>query len=495
MDVLSTSATALRERLRGRELSALDLLEATLARIEAVNGAVNAVVAIDRDGARAAASDSDRRLAAGEGRPLEGLPITIKDAFDVKGLVSTAGAPAYRDRVPEADAAAVARLRQAGAVILGKSNVPAFCGDFQAFNAIHGTTNNPYDLARSPGGSSGGAAAAVASGMSAFELGSDFGGSIRWPAHACGLFGLKPTWGVVSTLGHVPPPPGTAQESDFTVAGPLARSAADLDLVLEAIAGPPALDGVRPRLEPPARARPRGLKVALWPDDPFAPVDRTVRAAVEEAASLLEGTGAEIDPSARPAFAFAEEFETFGLFNHAIIAAGLPAELRERIAARAGEFAADDRSHPALQARGAGLSPETWRELEERRTRFRRAWAAFFQEFDVLLCPPAPCPAIPHDHNRDFHARRLSVSGGERPYFDLLIWSSLATLGSLPAAVAPVTRTDAGLPVGVQIVAREGADRTAIAVAGMLEELGCGFTPPALSALPEGERSTREATG
>lgn len=485
MDCLTLSAGELRQRLGRRDLSSAELLRATLARIEAVNPALNAVVALDAEAAGLAAREADRRLAAGEARALEGLVVTVKDTFDVEGLVSTAGAPVYKDRVPDTDAAAVARLRQAGAVILGKTNVPAFSGDFQAFNAVYGTTNNPWDLSRSPGGSSGGAAVPVATGMSAFELGSDFGGSIRWPAHACGLFGHKPTWGLVSTKGHVPPPPGITAESDFSVAGPIARAAADLDLVLDVIAGPPSTEGLKPRLDPPRRPDPKGLRVAVWADDPFAPVDAPVRDAVLRAARLLEDAGAQVDAAARPDFSFAEAFEVFGLFNHAIVTAGLPAEVRDKIAARASSFAPHDRSHRALQARGARLDAERWAECQARRRAYQGAWAAFFERFDVVLCPPAPVAAIPHDHRPNFHARTIHVNGVERPYFDLLIWSSLATLSSLPASVAPVTRTPEGLPVGVQIVAAGGADRTAIAVARMLEELGCRFTaPPAAKASP-----------
>src|SRR5918911_347676 len=255
MDLLAFPAHALRDRLLARDISAVELLEATLERIAAVNPAVNAVVGLEAEPARAAARDSDRRIAAGEARPLEGLPITVKDAFDVAGLRSTAGAPAYKDRVPAADAAAVARLRAAGAVILAKSNVPTFVTDFQSYNPVYGTTNNPWDLTRSPGGSSGGAAAAVAAGMAAVELGSDLGGSIRWPAHACGIFGLKATWNLVSLWGHVPPTPErrTPRNPDLMVAGPMARSAADLDLVLSVVAGPRDLTVSTP-LAPPPRA-------------------------------------------------------------------------------------------------------------------------------------------------------------------------------------------------------------------------------------------------
>ncbi len=475
-------ATGLRETLLRRELSCAELLSVTLERIDRINPSLNAVVALDPDGAVRAAAESDRRIAAGEARALEGLPITIKDAFDVAGIVSTAGAPAFRDRVPEADAVVVARLRAAGAVIVGKTNVPPFSGDFQATNPIHGATNNPWDIARSPGGSSGGAAAAVAAGLAAFEVGSDLGGSVRWPAHACGIFGLKPTWGLVSTRGHVPPAPGINAESDLTVAGPLARSARDLDLVLDVIAGPPRLDGVRPRLPSPSRTSPRGLRVALWSHDTFAPVQGDVREAVEKAADLLAREGAQVDEAARPAASFAEMFETYALINHAIVAAGLPQKIRDRLAEAAKDFAPEDRSHRALQARGARLDVGTWRRLQEARAGFKRAWEEFFQSYDVVLMPPAPVVAIPHDATPDFHARSLDVDGVPRPYFDFLIWSSLATLCHLPAAVAPVLRNRQGLPAGVQIVAAEGADRTAIAVAGMVETLTGGFVPPPAAA-------------
>ncbi|MDJ1157733.1 amidase [Chelatococcus sp. SYSU_G07232] len=480
MDLLNEPAHAILAALDRRELSAAELLDETLERIAAVNPALNAIVALDTEAARTAADAADARRGKGEARALDGLVITIKDAFDVAGLVSTAGAPTYRERVPERDAAAVARLRAAGAVILGKTNVPAFSGDFQAYNPIYGATNNPWDRSRSTGGSSGGAAAAVATGMSAFELGSDLGGSIRWPAHACGIFGLKPTWGLVSTRGHVPPPPGVTAEGDLVAAGPLARSAADLDLVLSVIAGPADPDGVKPRLAPPRRTTPAGLRVALWANETFAPVDASVSGAVERAGALLAGAGATVDAAARPAFAFEEAFEVYALMNHAIVAAGLPQKVRDRLAADAVNYAPGDLSHRALQARGARLDAGTWVALQERRQALKTAWDAFFRDWDVVLMPPAPVPAIPHDHSPDFHARTLDVNGEKRPYFDFLMWSSLASGAHLPAAVAPVAQTAGGLPLGVQIVAAEGADRTAIAVAGMLEALGCRYRVPPL---------------
>jgi amidase len=480
MDLLSLPATALRERLLGRHLSSVELLDATLGRIAAVNPAVNAVVAVDPERARSAAAESDRRIAAGEARPLEGLAITVKDSFDVAGLRSTAGAAPYRERVPDTDAAAVARLRAAGAVILGKSNVPAFTADFQAYNGIYGVTNNPWDLARSPGGSSGGAAAAVAAGMSAFELGSDLGGSIRWPAHACGLFGLKTSWNLVPLWGHVPPAPERrmARNPDLVVAGPLARSAADLDLVLPVLAGPRDDPRLMTPLAPPRAAAPKGLRVALWVDDPFAPAEAAVRAAVRRAAGLLAEAGAIVDETARPSLRFQDAFEVFSLLNHAIVASSLPPRVRARLQQAASSVAPGDLSHRALQARGARMTPGLYQEVRARKQRLMAAWARFFERFDVVLCPPAPVLAIPHDHRPDVHARTLDIDGAARPYMDFLIWASLASVADLPAAVAPVMRGAAGLPAGVQIIAAPGEDRSAIAVAAMLEALGCRFEPP-----------------
>ncbi len=315
MDLLTRPATEILAALGRREVSAVELADAALARIAALNPALNAVVAQDAEAARAAARASDARRAKGLDGLLEGLPMTIKDAYDVAGLPSTAGAPSWKDRVPEADAVPVARLRAAGAVILGKSNVPPWSGDWIAENPLYGRTNSPWDPARSPGGSSGGAVVAVSTGMSALELGSDLGGSIRWPAHATGLFGLKPTWGLVSMRGHRPPPPGVDVEGDLAVAGPLARSARDLDLMLSVIAGPPALDGVRPVIDPPRRTGPKGLRVGLWASDPFAPADAAVVAGVRRAADLLAAAGAIVDDAARPAFTFAESFEVYALLN------------------------------------------------------------------------------------------------------------------------------------------------------------------------------------
>ncbi len=426
-------ATAQLALLAARELSAVELLDAHLARIARLNPLLNAVVGLDAARARAMAQASDARRARGEAGALDGLPISVKDAFDVAGFVSTAGAKAYADRVPEEDAAAVARLRAAGAVILGKSLVPTFSGDFQSFNPVHGVANNPWDADFSPGGSSGGAAAAVATGMSAFELGSDLGSSIRWPAAACGVYGLKTTWSLVSSWGMVPPPPErrTARNPDLVVAGPIARTPDDIELVLGVIAGGREPGSPAPVvLAPPRKWQAEGLRVAVWADDPFAKADRTVRDAARRAGRLLEAQGAVVEETARPGFSYEEAYEVFALLNHAIVAYGLPPKVRARIQSLAAQFAPGDLSHRALQARGARMTPGFYQQVQARRMAVKKQWARFFERFDAVIAPAAPVAALKHDHEPDLFARTLDVDGAARPYLDFSCgprWRAAAT--------------------------------------------------------------------
>ncbi|MFZ0496840.1 MAG: amidase [Methylocella sp.] len=483
MPDLLDSASSLRAALLRREFSARDLLGSTLAAIERLDPALNAIVQTDAASAWRGARDSDARIARGEARPLEGLPVTIKDCFEVAGMVTSAGAPALQNYIPNEDASAVARLRRAGAIILGKTNVPIFTGDFQAYNSIYGTTNNPWNPGFSPGGSSGGAAAAIATGMSALELGSDLGGSIRWPAHCCGIFGLKTTWNLVSTYGHIPPMPELRLERnpELLVAGPLARSAADLGLALDVLAGPRDPSMPAEAHASPRNTSPRGLRVALWLDEPFAPVDATVAAAVRKAALMLEEAGAIVDESARPAVSFEEAWEVCAVLTHALIGAGLPDKARDKLAAREHDSSAGDLSHRALQARGMRLSTPDFLGIQARRQRLRQEWARFFEHIDVVLCPPAPTGPIRHDQKPDPHARSIEVNGNQRPYFDLMLWACLATGAGLPAAVAPAMLGVDGLPRGVQIIAASFEDRTAIACAAMLEALGASFKAPPMA--------------
>ncbi|MDI9847597.1 amidase family protein [Rhodoblastus sp. 17X3] len=474
----AASSAVWRKGLTRRDFSARELLSAVWERVLQRNPVINALAAYDIEAAERQAAEAERRYARGEARELEGLPITIKDSFETAGLATTCGMEELADYCPQQDAVAVERLRAAGAVIFAKTNVPRLTGDFQTHNAIFGVTSNPWDPSRTAGGSSGGAAAAVASGFCAFDLASDLGGSIRWPAHACGLYGLKPSWSRIPLAGHIPPLPAMRLKSppDMAVAGPLARSAADLDLVLCLTAGPQ--NAMECGHFPPVRkTRPEQLRLALWLDPDFAPVDSDVEAAVRLGAEALGRAGALVEET-RPAVAFAEVFEIYSTLSFAIGFAGLSPSERARFAESAKDFAPEDKSYRAMRARAARIDAASFSRLVERRAVIREGFAAFFRHYDAILCPPAPCLAFPHDLSPDPMARRLPTSVGELPYYDLLKWASLASLSHLPATVAPVALNPQGLPCGVQIICALNADREAIAIAGMIENLTGGFRAP-----------------
>jgi amidase len=474
------SASALRGALDAGEVSSRELLEHQLARVEALDPAVNAVVTTDPDAARAAADAADRARAAGERRPLLGLPMTVKDCFETAGMRTTGGVPELASHVPARDADAVARLRAAGAVLFGKTNTPTWASDWQTWNPLFGRTANPWDPARSPGGSSGGSAAALAAGLVPLELGSDIGGSIRVPAHWSGVCGHKPSHGLVPQRGHIPPPPGDRAEADLNVVGPLARAVDDLELALDVLAGPPADRAVAWRLAlPPPRARTlRELRVAAWLDDADFPVDDAMHAVLVETVDALRGEGVRVDDAARPAFRLREAVDVYlDLF--------MPLNTRFQddasfaalvVGAEALPADADDLLARSLRAQ-AGRHRD-WLRAHERREAMRARWDAFFREVDVLLCPVNPCAAIPHDVDTPIFARQVTVSGRPRPYLELIAWPALVTVAWLPSTVVPVGRTPEGLPVGVQVVAPYLEDRTGLAFARGLEALRGGFQPP-----------------
>ncbi len=466
--------------LADRSISAVEFAKLTLARIDKLNPAINAVITLDAEAALAAAADADVRFAAGTARPLEGLPVTLKDALDTAGMRTSCGAPNLKDRVPDTDSTIAARLRAGGAIIIGKTNVPVFCGDFQSASPISGRTANPWNAAFSAGGSSGGAAAAVATGMASFEVGTDQGSSVRWPCATNGITGLKSSWGLISTWGVIPPPPEkrTVRNVDVVSAGPMTRHAADLDLLLPILAGPRDIAVRGHALTAPRRTDPKGLRVAVWLDEPAAPVDGRVADGVRAAAAALAAGGAIVDETARPPFRFEEAYEVFALLNHWLVGYGLPPKVRDKIASRAASFAPGDLSHAALQARGMRMTPSLYQELNARRLRLKRQWAQFFTRHDVLLCPAAPVAMLPHQDDPNVMARTLEVNGEPRPYLDFLLWAAPAAACDLPAAAAPCGFTPEGMPRGVQIIASALEDRTAIGVAGMIQDAFGGFRSP-----------------
>ncbi len=474
------STSALASMISAQQISARDLLETYIKAMTRHNPRLNAIVAADLDAARTHADAADEALARGENwGALHGVPFTIKDAFETKSLVTTGGAPEWRKHVPDRDADAVARLRQAGAVIFGKTNVPLYSGDWQSFNEFYGRTNNPWDLEKTPGGSSGGAVAALAAGMTGGDIGSDIGGSIRLPAHFTGLFGHKPSFGLVSPRGHIPGPPGRLSTGDLSVAGPLGRSAADLDLVLSVLVAPRPEDrATRLELPEPRFSKPQDLRVAVCADDPFCPVSNATTKAVIAAARTLEGAGAHVVFDARPKIDFTDLLELHLVLMTALISTGFPKSVRKWLTAHASTVSDDDRDMLSFQARGAALTYSDAMVLWEKREQARARWADFFENFDVFLCPAGPVGAINHDTARSIPDRRIMVDGKERGYMDLLPWMALATPTYLPASVAPAGVDDSGMPVGVQIVGPFQEDRTTIAVAALLEKTHKNFVAP-----------------
>ncbi|HEY2751512.1 amidase family protein [Phenylobacterium sp.] len=451
-DTLDASATDIVEALAARRVSALELADEAIARIEARDGPINAVVVRDFDRARDAARAADAALARGERRPLLGLPMTVKESHNVAGLKTTWGFDFAKDFVAAGDSVGVSRLKAAGAVILGKTNIPVSLADWQSVNPIYGRTKNPFDLERTPGGSSGGSAAALAAGMVPLEFGSDIGGSIRVPAAFCGVFGHKPSFELIPVRGHAPmgadgvPPP-------LSVVGPLARSAADLSLALGVLAGPSSEQarGYRLALPPARHAGLADFRIMVLTAHPSAQVDSEVRSAIEAIAVRLEGLGSRVSRGSA---------------------------LLPDLAKAHGAYM--DLLNTAMAMRGPEPPKTTaaeWMAMLDRQVEIRRQWANLFEDIDVVLTPAFGTAAYPHD-SRDPGERTLTLDGAQTPYFAQLAWPGLASLGNLPATAVPIGQTLAGLPIGMQVIGPYLEDHTTIGFARLLEREFGGFRRP-----------------
>ena len=447
-DYATTGAADMAAALAARQVSAVELFDAAVARIDAVDGPINAVVVRDFDRARDAARAADEALARGERRPLLGVPMTVKEAFNVAGLPTTWGLEAAKDWIAPDDAVVVTRLKAAGAVILGKTNVPPNLGDWQSGNPIYGRTNNPLDLARSPGGSSGGSAAALAAGMVPLEFGSDIGGSIRVPSAFCGVYGHKPSYDLVPGRGHQPPGV-TGVEPPLGVVGPMARSVRDLELALEVTAGPDLEDAAGYRLDLPGTRHRRlaDFRVLMLDSHPLAPVDKEIRAALGRLAQTLEVTGASVARSSKLLPDLAAAHRIYLTILLTAMSRGTPASPQQITA------------HAYLDA------------LDEQ-ARIRGCWRTLFESFDVVIAPVLGVVAFPHiDPGVTWADRRLMIDGRPEPFGDQLAWPGIATLANLPATAVPLGATTDGLPIGAQIIGPYLGDRTTLALAGLIGEL------------------------
>ncbi|MCU1346445.1 MAG: hypothetical protein JWL70_2711 [Acidimicrobiia bacterium] len=481
LDLDYASASQLTAALRARTVSSREVLEHLLTRLERYNPTINAVVALDVDRARTAAAAADDAAARGEFRgPLHGLPMTIKDAWETEGLVTTCGADELRGYVPRTDALAVARLKEAGAIVFGKTNVPIYAGDWQTFNDVYGITNNPWDITRTVGGSSGGAAAAVAAGITPLELGSDFGGSIRNPAHYNGIYGFKPSWGVVPGLGHIPGPPGSRWEPDINCYGPLARSIGDLDLAFGVIAGPNPADAKGWRLQldagPPLRdASEVRVAVVFDQGEGLLPLAQADRAVLDSFVQRLVSAGATVEFTALPV-PLADGLRTWQELALPILGMGLPdAQFDELVA-----LEQVPGSDPVLDGLRSFVSRyRSWGRANARRQQHRAAWAAMFERYDVVLAPVMPTAAFVHDTKRPIEARSIDVDGTAVSHPLAMAWTGAIGAVLLPVVSVPAGLNRQGLPVGIQVIGGFLSDLRLLRIAALLDDAaGPGFIAP-----------------
>jgi amidase len=478
------TATELLAALVARRVSSVELTQHAIARIERLDGAINAICVRDFERALAAAHAADAARAAGESGALLGLPITVKESFNVAGLPTTWGFPAFRDYVPTEDAVAVARARAAGAIVVGKTNVPVGLGDWQSYNEIYGTTNNPWDLGRTPGGSSGGSAAALAAGFGALSLGSDIAGSLRAPAHFCGIFAHKPSFGLWPSRGHVAPSlPPLVFDRDMSVIGPMARSAADLSLAFDVFAAPDDRSlgtAYQLALRPPRHDELRGFRVLMIDTHPLAATAQSIRTALDRLGDGLIKAGAVV---ARESPLWPDPTDAARLFARllmSLLAAFWPAELYEQQRARAASLDAADHSLAAETLRGAVLNHRDWVVADVARARLRQRWRELFAAFDVVVCPIMPTAAFPHDHSTYQETRSLMVDGVRQPYGNQSVWAGVATCPGLPATAFPLG-LDHGLPIGAQVIGPMYEDRTPLRFAELVEREFGGFARPPLA--------------
>jgi amidase len=481
-DAFATAAGML-AALRAKIVSSVELLDRHRKRIERLNPPLNALVEQDFDRARAAAESADARRARGEDAPLLGLPMTVKESFNVVGLRTTCGMPFWADFRSQHDAPVTARVRAAGGVIMAKTNVPQMLADWQSTNPVYGRTSNPWDLTRSPGGSTGGGAAALAAGLTPLEYGSDIGGSIRVPAAFCGVYGHRPSETALPRSGQFPFPPLPNAAVVMGVQGPMARSAEDLVLGLDVAAGPDTGEDVAWRLElPPARReRLADFRVAVLPPIDWAPVDGEVLAALDALASRLAKAGCQVK-RVQPEM-LGDHRKHYALY-HTLLAAmtsvRLPAEMRTQ---RLDVMRTRDDEWTAAARRGVEGTAADYIEWHGQREQYRASWRQFFREWDVLLAPAWMGPAFPHvdrpwPSTPEWLRYTLEIDGRSVLYELGLVYPAVPTVAGQPATAFPQGLTRTGLPIGLQAIGPYLEDRTPIRFTELVAREWGGFTRP-----------------
>lgn len=463
------SALQAAQAIRRKSVSSVELTRRAFERIDRYDPKINSFVYQLRDDALARAKTLDKSLAKGKRLGVfHGVPINIKESFAVIGQPCTWGIPAFKDARAKQNSDPTERMLQAGAILIGATNVPLNLGDAQSYNKIYGTTNNPYDLKRTPGGSSGGSAAALAAGLGYLSVGSDIGGSLRGPAHCCGIYAHKPTLDLVSMRGHLPG--GTFQSPGFStflaVAGPMARSADDLLAALKVLGGPSGWDAKAWQWKmPPPRARAlKDFRVGYVLDDPIAPVSSEIKPLLQHAIDALGKAGAKLKPGWPPGYNPGALLENYLFMLRAFMFSVAPPAQQDAQKSTA----------------GPGLAPfAEWQRHNLQRVASRAQWQAYFQDVDVFLSPVMFTPAFPHDQDRQWEQRTVDTPEGAAPYWNIFHWIAHPTLTGCPATSAPIGLTAAGLPANIQIMGPYWEDATPIKFASLMaREIG-GFHPPA----------------
>ena len=470
------SATKLIRALRSKKIGALELLDLYVERTKRYDRVLNALPVLDLANARKRAKAFDRKGA--KSGLLAGLPMTVKESFDLAGHPTTWGLTEYRTARATSNAVAVDRFLNAGANIFGKSNVPSLLADWETANPIYGKTVNPWNHQRTPGGSSGGAAAALAAGLTGLEVGSDIGGSIRNPAHYCGVYGHKTTWGICTMAGHTLP--GVAHPSDISVIGPLARSAVDLELALRIMAGPDAIDGAGWKLALPRAERNtlRGWRVAVLASHPTAETDTTVQESIDRLAKFLSTRGAKVSARTLPAFDLGEAHRVFIQLLRGATSGRQTDDLFARMIAAKEKLAQGDASYYAQMVRANTQPHKDWLAASNRRHQMRLAWADFFKDWDVLLCPNAASAAFPHSMPGERWERMITVNGKPQPATTQMWWAGIAGMCYLPGTAAPIGLSPEGLPLSVQIIGPQYGDFSTIRFAQLIEREYYSFVAP-----------------
>lgn len=473
-------------RVQKSTLSSRELLECYIERNQHFDKKINAVVATNYDAARERADAADRALAEGERwGPLHGIPMTLKDTWEVVGMPTVAGSTRYKNYYPKHNAVITQRLLAAGAIIYGKTNTPLLAGDLQSFNRVYGTTNNPWNVAHSPGGSSGGSAAALAAGLTPCEVGSDIGGSLRIPAHFCGIYSHKPTFGIIPMRGHIPGPPGMVSETPMAVAGPMARTVDDLSTLLDIMVGPYGTKATTWRTHLP-KCDKRALtdfRVLYWIDDKLCPLDNDIHGTYCQLIDGLRAANVSMMEASAELFNLTKFYRVYLNQLGSSYAATLPAIGRAAMFYSASVFARVDNKYKMPfgenAMRGMGQSHADWVRHNELAARFQEHFTRIFSDYDVILMPVSPNTAFKHQHKPDIPFRTIKINGKTRHYTENLMWVSVASLLGLPVTTAPVGSSRKGLPIGIQITGAPGADKTTLQFAKLLSKIQGGFTIPA----------------